>query len=105
MLAGVVSAAAMDHFFRIKLKARTMSFFPAPRLLADGESFGVHTAYIDLYYAVLFLASIYVAGITVQRVRGRPALVEEILTGILLGPSLLNIFLIPEAVVLLGEIG
>jgi hypothetical protein len=35
----------------VKLKARTMSSFPAPRFLAesaDGESFGVHIAYIDL---------------------------------------------------------
>lgn len=85
-----------------------MSFFPTPRVLAesaDGESFGIHIAYIDLYYAVLFLASIYVAGIAVQRVLGMPALVGEILTGILLGPSLLNIVPIPEAFVLLGEIG
>jgi Kef-type K+ transport system membrane component KefB len=85
-----------------------MSFFPTPRFLAessDGESFGVHIAFIDLYYAVSFLAAIYVAGIAVQRVLGMPALVGEILTGILLGPSLLNIVPIPEAFVLLGEIG
>lgn len=84
-----------------------MSFFPT-RFLAEsdnGESFGVHIAYSDLYYSVLFLASIYVAGIAVQRVLGMPALVGEILTGILLGPSLLNIVPIPEAFVLLGEIG
>lgn len=56
-------------------------------------------------YAVLFFASIYVAGIAVQRFLGMPALVGEILIGILLGPSLLNIVPIPEAFVLLGEIG
>lgn len=56
----------------------------------DGESFGVHITYENLYLAIFFLASVYSAGMVASKMLKMPALVGEIFCGIVLGPSLLN---------------
>ena len=86
------------------------------RLLGGGESqdeghdddhseFGVHVTYNEIYYSIIFLTSIYVCGQIASRLLKMPSLVGEICAGILLGPPLGDIVPIPEAFVLLGEIG
>jgi H+/Cl- antiporter ClcA len=69
------------------------------------EHFGIHVDVADLYAAIVFLGTIYAAGICAARFLSMPALVGEILIGILLGPNLTNFVPIPEAFVMLGEIG
>jgi len=72
----------------------------------DGHSeFGVHIEYEDLYKAIIFLASIYIAGKFASRVLTMPDLVGEIVAGIILGPPLLDFVPNAEAWVLLGEVG
>ena len=59
------------------------------RLLAgsgeEGENFGVHIAYSDLYNAIIFLASIYAGGILSAKFLSMPSLVGEIFVGVLFG--------------------
>jgi Kef-type K+ transport system membrane component KefB len=69
------------------------------------DHFGVHIEFSDLYAANMFLAAIYVTGFSFSRYLAMPAMVGEILIGVLLGPGLANIVPLPEAFVLLGEIG
>lgn len=75
------------------------------RFLAGDGDFGVHIAYTDLYASIVFLACVYMAGMFTAQLLKMPCLVGEIVTGIVLGPSLLNFVPNPEAFVLLGEIG
>lgn len=70
----------------------------------DGESFGVHITFDDLYHSVLFFTCIYVGGKIATWCK-MPSLVGEIFTGILLGPPLADFVPNPEAFVMLGEIG
>ena len=70
----------------------------------DGH-FGVHIGYYDLYSSMVFLAAVYASGVFSTRFLGMPALVGETLIGIFLGPNLFNLVPLPEAFVLLGEIG
>ena len=65
---------------------------------------GVHITYEDLYDTVLFFIAIYVSGQIASYIK-MPALVGEIVCGILLGPPLADFVPNPEAFVLLGEIG
>lgn len=69
------------------------------------EDFGVHISYQDLYLGTVFLTAIYAAGLFTSKLLKMPSLVGEIFAGILLGPNLANIVPIPEAFVMLGEIG
>lgn len=72
----------------------------------DGHSeFGVHVTYDDIYNSILFLTCIYVSGQIASRLLRMPNLVGEIVAGILLGPPLADFVPLPEAWVLLGEIG
>ena len=71
----------------------------------DGDNFGVHVTYEDLYASIVFLAAIYIAGVFVARFLAMPALVGEIFMGIILGPNLLDIVPNEEAFVMLGEVG
>jgi predicted Kef-type K+ transport protein len=83
-------------------------FWDGVRILSgdgDGEEFGVHIDYTDLYKAMVFFTSIYVAGQIASRLLKMPALVGEIFAGILLGPPLADMVPYPEAFVLLGEVG
>jgi len=61
--------------------------------------------YDDIYYSILFFASIYACGQIASRLLKMPSLVGEIAAGIILGPPLADIVPIPQAFVLLGEIG
>lgn len=70
-----------------------------------GGEFGVHIKYDDLWFAMLYLASIYVIGYIGQRFLLMPSLVGQIVSGIIMGPALLDIVPYPEAFVLFGEIG
>lgn len=71
----------------------------------DGHSsFGVHIEYEDLYDAVLFFVAIYLSGQIASFIK-MPALVGEIVCGILLGPPLADFVPNPQAFVLLGELG
>ena len=78
-------------------------------VLADDEDdaeevMGVHITYQELYHAMVFFAAIYLGG-KVGVLLKMPALVGEIVVGIVLGPPLLDFVPNPEAFVLLGEIG
>ena len=66
----------------------------------------MHVEFEDLYYAILFVAAIFVGGKIAHQVL-MPSLVGEILVGIVLGPNLLEFVpsVFTEAFVLLGEIG
>ncbi len=68
-------------------------------------AFGVHIVYEDLWFAMLYLAGIYIFGFIFERVLFCPALVGQIAAGIILGPALADIVPYTEAFVLLGEIG
>lgn len=70
-----------------------------------GSGFGVHIKYDDLWFAMLYLAAIYVFGFVGQKYLLMPNLVGQIISGIILGPALLDIVPYPEAFVLFGEIG
>mmetsp|Transcript_9262 Transcript_9262/g.20862 ORF Transcript_9262/g.20862 Transcript_9262/m.20862 type:complete len:818 (-) Transcript_9262:112-2565(-) len=70
----------------------------------EGEHFGVHIEYEDLYDSIIFLCCIYVGGQIANFCR-MPSLVGEIIVGILLGPPLADYVPNPEAFVMLGEIG
>jgi len=69
------------------------------------SEFGVHVTYDDIYYSLLFLTAIYVSGQIAAHILRMPSLVGEIAAGIILGPPLAGIVPIPQAFVLLGEIG
>lgn len=77
------------------------------RTLGGGgdSEFGVHIKYEDLWFSMIYLASIYAIGFLFERVLFCPALVGQITAGIVLGPQLANIVPFAEAFVLLGEIG
>ena len=72
---------------------------------SDHSDFGVHVLFSDIYYSVVYLACIYVAGQIASKLLRMPPLVGEIIAGILLGPPLADFVPLPEAWVLLGEIG
>lgn len=65
-----------------------------------------HDAFNHLYYVMLFIASLWFAGKLVIRL-GMPALVGEIIFGIILGPHLLNLAGDEgsEFLIVIGEIG
>lgn len=69
------------------------------------EHFGVHVEYEDYYAALVFLLSIYLGGLFAARFLKMPALVGEIIVGILLGPPLADYVPYAEAFVMFGEIG
>jgi hypothetical protein len=71
----------------------------------EHSEFGVHITYEDLYYTIIFFASIYVSGLIASSMLKMPSLVGEIICGILLGPPLADFVRNPEAFVLLGEVG
>lgn len=68
------------------------------------EHFGVHIEFMDLYMSVVFFTAIFVAGKAAAAIK-MPALVGEILIGLILGPNLLDVVPNAEAFVMLGEIG
>jgi Kef-type K+ transport system membrane component KefB len=70
-----------------------------------GSDFGVHIAYDDLWFAMVYLCAIYTVGFLFEHILFCPSLVGQIAAGILLGPQLANIVPYTEAFVLLGEIG
>jgi len=72
---------------------------------SEGGHLGVHVKYEELYDGMIFLALVWVTGQVASRVFRMPALVGEILMGILLGPSALHIVPFPQGWVLFGEIG
>jgi len=80
---------------------------PIVRDLSAGGNggFGVHVDYDDIWFAMVYLASIYVLGFLGQHFLGMPALVGQIFAGIVFGPNVLDIVPFIEAFVLLGEIG
>lgn len=61
--------------------------------------------YEDLYKSIIFLTTVYAAGVVCSRVFKMPNLVGEIVAGICLGPPLLEFVPNAEAWVMLGEIG
>lgn len=70
------------------------------------EEYGINVSYNEIYNSIVFLIAIYVAGFIFSRFLRMPALVGEIVVGMLLGPELLNTFVpYPAAFVLLGQIG
>ena len=76
------------------------------RLLGGEDSeFGVHVKYDDIWYSMIYLATIWVFGFIGERLLKMPSLVGQIFAGILLGPSLLDVVPYAPAWVLLGEIG
>merc|ERR1719491_346609 len=77
------------------------------RILSGGgeESFGIHVDYDDVWWAIVYLAAIWILGFIGEKVLLMPALVGQIFAGIICGPELLDIVPQPEAFVLLGEIG
>ncbi len=80
--------------------------YPLRDLGGGGESsFGVHIDYDDIWFAMVYLAVIWVFGFIADKVLYMPALVGQIFAGIVCGPELLDIVPMPEAFVLLGEIG
>ena len=74
------------------------------RFLAEGGK-GVHITYEQLYAAIVFLAAIFAAGFVASRLFRMPALVGEIIIGIVLGPPLLKFVPMSESWVMFGEIG
>lgn len=74
----------------------------------DDEIFtGVPSSYEDLYQSLLFLLSLYLAGDVLCRRCSRivPSLVGQIAVGVALGPAVADFVPVPEAWVLLGNIG
>jgi len=71
----------------------------------DGSEFGVHVKYDDIFFAMAYIAFIYVVGYLGQKFIKMPALVGQIFAGIIFGPELLDRVPFPPAFVLLGEIG
>jgi hypothetical protein len=71
----------------------------------DHSAFGVHITYQDLYASLVFFIATMVAGQFAARLLSMPALVGEIICGVILGPGLLNYVPSPESFVMLGEIG
>jgi len=74
---------------------------------SSSSSFGVHIAYEDLWYAIVYLAAIWTFGFLSEKLLFMPSLVGQIFAGIICGPELLKIISAPydQAFVLLGEIG
>lgn len=70
-----------------------------------GGGFGVHVSYDDIWFSMVYLASIYIIGYLGSRFLGMPALVGQIVAGIVFGPNVLDIVPYTEAFVLFGEIG
>jgi len=68
------------------------------------HKYTVHVTYEEIYKALIFLISIYIAGVITKKLR-MPALVGEIIAGFLLGPSLADFVPYPESLVLFGEFG
>ncbi len=70
-----------------------------------GHSFGVHVNFDDVWFAMVYLAAIWIMGFLGEKILLMPSLVGQIFAGIICGPELLDIVPLPEAFVLLGEIG
>jgi len=79
----------------------------ASRFLSGGGDgvVGIHVPYEDVWFAMLFLSAIWIFGFLGERILLMPSLVGQIFAGIICGPALLDIVPLPEAFVLLGEIG
>jgi len=75
------------------------------RNLGEGEGFGIHISYTDLYGAIVFVAAMYASRFCSSKILKTPALVGEIFAGIVMGPSLIDMVPNPEAFVMLGEVG
>lgn len=72
----------------------------------EGEaSFGVHVNFEDIWNAMVYLTAIWVCGFLADKILCMPALVGQIIAGIICGPEVLDIVPLPQAFVLLGEIG
>ena len=72
----------------------------------EAEEVGIHVvAYAEILASMSFLALVYLGGLISSRLAGMPALVGEIVVGILLGPNLLDTVPSPDTFVLLGQIG
>jgi len=78
-----------------------------PRELGGGGGgdFGIHVSYDDIWFVMVYLASIYILGFLGSQFLGMPALVGQIFAGIIFGPEVFDQVPYPEAFVLLGEIG
>ncbi|CAJ1966557.1 unnamed protein product [Cylindrotheca closterium] len=89
-------------------KLETYAWESYDRMLSgggDGDSFGVHIEYMDLYKTVVFLVAIYASGQIASRFLRMPDLVGEIICGIVMGPELLDFVHNTEAWVMFGELG
>jgi Kef-type K+ transport system membrane component KefB len=77
------------------------------RLLLNEETEfnGVRIKYEDLYASLVFFLGTLMAGKLASKLMRAPALVGEIICGIILGPGLLNFVPLPESFVMLGELG
>jgi Kef-type K+ transport system membrane component KefB len=85
---------------------RSDAFFSSEDSETDGhEDFGVHIDYTVLYNSLVFLATVWIAGKTASSLFRMPALVGEIMAGILLGPPLADFVPNPHGWVIIGEIG
>lgn len=70
------------------------------------STFGVNVSYEDMYYSIIFLTIVWLAGqVASSRFLKMPSLVGEIIAGIVLGPPVANFVPDPEAWLLLGQIG
>ncbi len=70
-----------------------------------GPSFGVHVKFELVWQAMVYLGAIWTFGFVADKILFMPALVGQIFAGIVFGPELLDFVPLPEAFVLLGEIG
>lgn len=73
------------------------------RMMSSATSISI--TFEDLYRSLVFLAALWIAGRLVQRLLAWPPLTGEIVAGMVLGPSLLDIVPLQQTWVLLGEIG
>jgi Kef-type K+ transport system membrane component KefB len=101
----------MESFYEVATSSLAGTFVRSLESLnddgQDDEHFGVHIEYIDLWYAIVYLAAIWTLGFLSEKLLFMPALVGQIFAGIICGPELLKIIASPydQAFVLLGEIG
>lgn len=100
------------HFYGDDYSSSTSTAVLSRALAGGGDdgsssSFGVHIAYEDLWYAIVYLAAIWTLGFLSEKILFMPSLVGQIFAGILCGPELLKIISAPydQAFVLLGEVG
>jgi Kef-type K+ transport system membrane component KefB len=65
---------------------------------------GLEVEFYDVQMSLLFLIALWIAGKAVGAA-GMPALVGELLVGVVMGPQLLGVVPSPESLMLYGEVG